>query len=308
MTFTFPKIPSNQLMTFLAVAEFGGVLAAARHLHLSQPAVTTRIRQLEEVAGVPLFIRSSKGMQLTEAGKTLRRYAQSVKDLLEEAGRAIGQENIQNRETLRLAASSTIANYVLPALIAKLDQWHPFAGVEIKVGNSDQVLDWVRAGEFPLGLVEGNAKAQAISLEPFITDEIVPVCSTLANNPKLQGLARRPQTVADLMELPVLWRENGSGTRKVVETALNKAGFPTSAYATIFVLGNTEAIKSAVVEGLGIGFLSRSSIRRELESGILSIIPVKNLQIKRKFHWALPGGGCSGAAAEFKKFAERELR
>lgn len=297
-----PDLSPALLATFLAVAEHGGVLPAARRIHLSQPAVTARIRQLEETLGVTLFLRSVRGMRLTPAGRKLRERARRIRDLLRETAREVGRAAAA-RETLVLAASTTLAAHVLPPLLARFQAARALPGIELAVGNTEQVLAWVRAGRAPLGLVEGRAKAPAVRLQPFLVDEIVPAYAPAAASGELRRAIAAAKTPAELAALPIVWREEGSGTRKVVEAALRKAGVRATALRARFVLGETEAIKSAVLAGLGIAFLSRCSIAPELAAGALQPIAVKNFRIRRVFHWALPGGGLSGAAAEFHAFA-----
>lgn len=299
------QISPAQLATFLAVAEAGGVLAAGRRIHLSQPAVTGRIRQLEETLGVQLFLRSARGMELTQAGRRLRLHAQRIRSLLEDAFQDVtGTGTI---DALVIAASTTIAAHVLPPLLSGFQRRHPVPRIEVTVGNTEEVVARVRDGLAPLGLVEGKTKAPAVRLAPLLVDEILPVYAPRADNPDLLGRARGLRSVSDLARVPILWREAGSGTRTVVEEALAKAGLEPGDLPIRFVLGETQAIKQAVLAGLGIAFFSRCSIERELAQGDLCAIPLGGFRIRRTFSWALPGGGLSGAAAAFHAYAAREL-
>ena len=272
-----PSIDSTQLATFLAVAESGGVLPASRRLNITQPAVTARIQQLEETLAAPLT----------------------------------------------LAASTTPASHILPELFARYraaassgaaegaGAANPLAGLTLRVSNTGQALAWVRTGVAPLALVEGQPKAAGIHLEVFMRDELLPAYAPGAL-PKgilarLQKL-RRPAEFAGL-GIPVLWREEGSGTRRVVENALDRLGMPAGVWSEgIQVGGGTDAMKAAALAGLGIAFLSGCAIRNELASGALRVLPVRALRIPRAFLWALPGAGLSGAAAAFKRFADQEIR
>jgi DNA-binding transcriptional LysR family regulator len=295
------------LATFLEVAEAGGVLPASRNLHLSQPAVTARILQIERALGAQLFLRSARGMELTEPGRRLRVHARRIRHLLDEAARDVGSA-VPDGERLSLAVSMTVAAHVLPPLLARFNERRGLAGIDVSVGNTEQVLEQVRDGLVPLGIVEGRGKAQAVRLAPLLVDEILPVYAPGSANAALIARVGRVRSAADLAALPIVWRESGSGTRKVVEDALLGAGIGRTELRPRFVLGENEAIRSAVLAGLGIGFISRCAIEPELASGVLRAIPVRDFRITRTFRWALPGGGLSGTAAEFHAFAVRELR
>lgn len=293
------------LGTFLAVAEHGGVLPASRHLHLSQPAVTARIRQLEDSLGTALFLRSARGMSLTPAGRRLSVHAREVRRLLRQAAEDVAATAAS--DALTLAASTTLAAHVLPPLLARFHARHPLSALEVSVGNTDQVLARVREGLAPLGMVEGRGKASAVRLTPLLVDEIVPVYAPWPDRPELLAAVRAVRSLGDLMRLPVIWREEGSGTRKVVAAALARAGVSRERLQPRFVLGETESIKAAVRAGMGIGFLSRCTMDRELQAGELLPIAVPRFRIERTFWWALPAGGLPALAARFHAFVTREL-
>lgn len=302
---TGDPITSLQLSTFLAVAENGGVLPAARRLNLSQPAVTARIRQLEETLGAALFLRSSRGMQLTADGQRLLDYARRMAALLAEAAEAVGKPDSAPPQPLTLASSTTPAAHLLPQILAGYQlAGHSLSGFTLRVGNTEQVLDWVRAGTVPLAIVEGQPKAKGIHLELFHKDELLPVWAPATLPQAIAEQIGRVQRAPQIAQLPILWREEGSGTRRVVEAALEKAGVPASAWSRGCQFGGgTDAIKAAVLAGLGIGFLPRCAISTELASNTLRVLPLKSLHIPRAFRWATCGSGLSGVAAAFKKFA-----
>ena len=286
------------------VALCGQVSEASRRLNLSQPAVTAQIRQLEQGAGQALFFRHAGGMRLTPAGTQLLDIAQRMHGLLEEAERRLDLV-APGSDPLALGCSSTLGAYVFPQLLGPfLRELGPRA-VHLEVGNTEQVLGWVRAGRLPLGAVEGLRRAPGLHLEPFLEDEIFPV--RLAKAPRrlsLPDLAAVAE-LADLQGVPLLWRESGSGTREVIERALAKAHPGLGPRPTDLVLGHTEAIKSALLQGLGIAFLSRWSIRGELERGLLERIQLPGLRIRRNFSWVHGTGALSGPAEAFQRAANK---
>jgi DNA-binding transcriptional LysR family regulator len=152
--------------------------------------------------------------------------------------------------------------------------------------------------------VEGKGRAQAVRLLPLLVDEILPVYAPQIDDSALLERIRRTRTLTDLIRLPIVWREAGSGTRNVVTDALVKAGIGRDELRPRIVLGGTESIKNAVLAGIGVAFLSRCSIEQEVASGRLVPIPLRNFRIERTFRWALPGGGLSGTAALFFSFVQ----
>jgi len=294
-----PELDPRRLETFRVVALEGQVSAAARLLNLSQPAVTAQIRQLEAELGKPLFTRHAAGVRLTEAGRLLLDYARRVRRLLEEAGQRL-QAGEAARGELRLGASTTAAAYILPPLIRSFTLQHQPAPLILDVANTDEVLTWVREGRTSLALVEGLTRAPGLSLRSYLRDELVAVRAVKASR-KLAEV----RNLADLAGVPLLWREAGSGTRVVVERALRKARVASGPRSSDLVLGDTEAIKSCVLLGLGIGFLSRWSIHREVQRRMLEVVPFVDLSIQRTFSWVQTGGGLAGQAAAFLRHAQQ---
>jgi len=291
------SLDPRKLETFRVVAQAGQVSGAARSLNLSQPAVTAQIRQLEAEVGRPLFTRHASGVELTGAGRLLLDYARRVHRLLEEAEEQVRAE-LPPGGGLRLGASTTAAAYILPLVLRSFLAAYQPSPLALEVGNTDEVLTWLREGRVPLALVEGLTRAQGLSLQPYLRDELVAVRAVRAPKP-LAGV----RTVADLAAVPLIWREPGSGTRVVVERALRKLRVVRAPRDSDLVVGDTEAIKSCVLLGLGIGFLSRWSIQREVARGGLAVIPLPDLSILRTFSWAQAGGGLAGQAAAFMHWA-----
>jgi DNA-binding transcriptional LysR family regulator len=287
----------RRLETFRVVAQSGQVSGAARGLNLSQPAVTAQIRQLEAEVGRPLFTRHASGVELTEAGRLLLDYARKVRGLLEEAGERVQGATRMGGE-LRLGASTTTAAYVLPSLLRGFLVKHRPAPLVLEVGNTETVLQWVREGRTPLALVEGLTRAPGLALESYLEDELVPVRAS--HGPKALADVR---DAGDLATVPLIWREPGSGTRAVVERALRRARVARAPRASDLVVGDTESIKSCVLLGLGIGFLSRWSIQREARQGLLEVVALADLHIPRAFSWVQGGGGASGQAGAFLRHA-----
>src|SRR5581483_994376 len=286
------------LASFLAVAETRTVSAAAKLLHASQPAVSAHIQSLERQLGTALFRRSVRGMELSDTGRRLVDHARRIQRLVDDVAADLGSAKDPSGRLL-LAASTTLAAHVVPPILAAFAARYPDVSIRMDVGNTDEILERVRQGRVPLGIVEGLGRAPQVQLRPFVDDEILPVSA-----PSVAARIRRP---ADLRRFPILWREVGSGTRAVLERALLRAGLTKDDIAVRYELGSTEAITSAVIAGMGVGFLSEWSIRTEIAQRQLVPLPFAGLRIPRTFRWAIGAGALSGLAALFFDFANRHV-
>jgi molybdate transport repressor ModE-like protein len=289
-------LDSRRLAIFHAVVEAGAITLAAKRLHLSQPAVTANVQQLEAALGKRLLERRARGVAPTDAGRRLLPYAARMESLLEEAVLDVGTRRAPTGP-LVLGASTTVAAYVVPRLVADYTRELGPLPVRVQVANTSQVLAWVEEGLVPLGLVEGPPRAARVRLTPFIDDELLPLVASDA--PRELTQVRK---IADLASVPILWREPGSGTREVVERAL-RASAKRRPAAHDLELGSSEAIKSAVLLGLGIAFASRFVVSTELANGRLRALPLPGLRIMRAFSFAYRGRELTGLAARFHEFA-----
>jgi molybdate transport repressor ModE-like protein len=286
----------NALRLFAAVVEHGGFSRAAEAVHVSQPAVSKAVGELERKAGVPLLERGGRGgrgVRLTEAGEAL--YARARRIFSEERA---AEEELRARRgvelgTLRIGASTTIATYLLPELLATFDRRHP--GVELRVAslNTRAVVERLLAYELDVALVEGPVRATGVEVSRWREDQlevIAPAAHRLAG--------RRGVEAAELAAERFLVREPGSGTRAVSEAALAALGV---APARTLELGSTEAIKRAVAAGLGVAIVSRAALEVELDLGTLSVLAVEGVEITRPLSrlW-LSGRPPSRAARAFE--------
>ncbi|MBC2595783.1 LysR family transcriptional regulator [Ruficoccus amylovorans] len=309
MVNSLPKVDPEWLVTFLTIAECGGVLAASRAMHVSQPALSARLRRLEDAVGQALFDRSAQGMTLTEAGRRLLPVARKLPKVLREAVEAVDPAaGMRLAGPLRLSASTTLADFVLPQLLAEYARTRGVPGLELRVGNTDEVLGAVRSGRVALGAVEGLRRAAGLHLEPFANDEIIPVYSPDRLPRDLQKKLQKVTRVRDLAGLPLLWREPGSGTRRVVEDAFRRRGVPVSELRTDFVLGGTLALRGAALAGLGVAFLPRRTIGQELALGRLAVLEKPGLRVRRTFSWVMVSGTLPAELEAFRHWANARVR
>jgi DNA-binding transcriptional LysR family regulator len=302
----FGGLENFRLRVFRAVAEQMSFRKAAEALHLSQPAVSQHIRALEEEAGVRLFDRvrgEGHGSQisLTEAGRVLLGYANSVAATMVEAQRALAALNDEAMGELRLGASTTVAQYVLPRILGAFSRQYPKVKLSLVSGNTERIVDAVAEEKVELGIIEGPAMRRGVKTERMVQDEMVLIVS-----PNHAWAARKVRAIApgELAKVPLLLREPGSGSRRVVELALKKVGLPLRSLRVAMELDSTEAIISGVEAELGVGFVSRCAVGKVLRLGSVKVIVVEGLEILRDFSFVrLAGTEATGTSAAFQRFA-----
>jgi LysR family transcriptional regulator, transcriptional activator of the cysJI operon len=264
-----------RLKVFRAVAEHLNFRKAAEQLFLTQPAVTLQIKALENDLGMRLFDRTGGKITFTQQGSVLLGYADKLASLASEAERELGCSAGSVSGDLALGASTTIAQYVLPRLIGAFQSEYPKIQFSLQSSNTSEVVRSLLDGKLALGLIEGPARERGVRAEPFMEDELV-----LITPPSFDSDRLAP---GQFLATSLLMREQGSGSRRVVELALEKAGFKLKAFKKVMELDSTEAIKSAVEAGLGVGFVSRWAIAKELELGTLKVAEVTGVRAARHF-------------------------
>jgi DNA-binding transcriptional LysR family regulator len=282
------------LRTFRAVALARSFTEGGRALHLSQPAVSAQIRALERHFGGRLFEVRHRRVHLTAEGEALLPYAERVFSLLREADEAVAGTRGLERGRLVVAASTTIGNYLLPPVVRRFGARYPGIRVEVGIGNTAEVADRVAAEQVPLGMVEAPIDRDDVAARPFGEDELVLIATPA------EPCARRGQIELDeLRRLPLILREPGSRTRWLIERAVEGLGLELHGST---VLGSTEAIKEAVLAGMGLAWVPRATVAREIAAGDLRMVAVSDLAIRRTL-WLLtpPDREPTGAAAAFVK-------
>ena len=267
----------RQVEVFLAVAREKSFSLAAGKIHLSQPTLSEHVRELERELGKPLFFRRGRSVTLTEAGRVFEPYATSVVAAVEGARQAIAELDGLTHGSLLVGASTTPGLYVLPGIIARFRARYPGIELRLQIANSRLIEERVRARELDLGVVGGHMLPPGQEcLAAGLLDELVLVVA-----PRHPWARRRDIPPARLAEAPLLMREEGSATRRVTERALRQAGI---AFRTAMELDHTEAIKQAVMAGLGVAFLSTHAIRGEVATGRIRALRLRGLRIHRHFH------------------------
>ena len=268
----------RQLQIFRAIALTGSTTAAALAVPLSQSAASAALKELERALGARFFDRVGKRLVLNDNGRALLPMALAVLDGAQNLEAAFLSNTQSLAVELRLFSSTTIGNYVLPALLARFREKVPAARLELQIGNTLDVVNAVRDFETDLGFIEGPSHAKDIIVMPWLEDELVIVASP--SHPLAKAAKQRKLKVRQLAAAQWLLREVGSGTRETVEQALlpHLLNFPAS-----MTLGSSEAIKNSVAEGLGVSCLSRSVVRDLVAANRLSVLATALPRLTRRF-------------------------
>jgi len=266
----------NHLAIFYAVAQESSVTLGAERLHISQPAVSKQLQELEKSLGTPLFDRLPRGVRLTEAGQLLAGYARRLFGLEAEVETALAEMRGLERGRLSVGASMTIGGYLLPELLARFHQKYPGIELLLEIANTEEVQQRLLEGTVDVGLTEGLLEHSELETVVFREDEIVVIVP-----PGHPLLSEGTITAARVCQEPFVVREEGSGTRAVVERAFAERGL---APRPAMLLGNIEAIKRAVTAGAGIAMVSALTVGLELEAGKLVVVSVSDLSVRRSLH------------------------
>ena len=287
-----------RLKVFRSVCEQLSFRRAAEELHLSQPAITQQVKALEDELGTRLFDRTGGRVVLTPAGRILKKRAAELAELAAHTQEEIAALSGEHSGLLSAGASTSIAQYVLPRMLGDFKRQHPKVKLQIRSGNTEQVVEWLVEGRISIGLIEGPALRKDLRVEPFMEDELVLLFP--AGHPWSK---RKELTVEDLKGASFLLRERGSGTRRVLEQALERAGLKMREIDVAMELDSSEAIISSVEMGLGIGFVTRAAVLPRLPLGKIATARIKCMRIPRNFSFVYPAGpkpdGLAGALRKF---------
>jgi DNA-binding transcriptional LysR family regulator len=266
----------NLLRSFWHVASAGSVSRAAQTAFISQPALSKAVQELEKQVGLPLLERGPRGVLLTEAGQLLFDHARAIFAIERDAEAALRSFHDLERATLRIGATTTIATYVLPALLAQFQNIHPGVQLKITRDNTRRIEAALCAYELDVALVEGPPHDERLDFKPWREEELV--CIAAPTHP-LAG--RDVVSASELQECAWVMREEGSGTREVIESALAPYGLPPQ---NSLEIGGAEGIKQAVAAGLGIAVVSREAAADQIALGKLKVLRLAEVELRRPFY------------------------
>lgn len=287
-----------RLKVFHAVASRLSFTKAASELFISQPAVSKHIKELEEEVGTKLFDRDGNTITLTPAGAVYRDTTLPIFDIYRNVETEIAALSGEMSGTLRIGASTTVSQYILPEMLSLFKKRYPLINLEVKEGNTEDIENELLKKNIDIAIIEGHTKRTEISYVPLLKDELVLVCNSR------NTLARKTiLTRADLLQQKFVLREEGSGTLDVIRYALKQVSISLSDLPVEIRLNSTESIKSYINHSQCVGLLSVHALRNELKNKELAIVDVEGLSIPRFFHIITLHGKSSVLTERFINFA-----
>ncbi|MBC9910765.1 LysR substrate-binding domain-containing protein [Chitinophaga varians] len=291
-----------RLRVFHTVAKRLSFTKAAEELYISQPAVTKHIHELEQQLGMALFERIGNRIKLTRAGQLVMHHAEIIFTDYRNLEYEINQLKHTQGGLLAIGASTTIAQYLIPPLLAKFNQRYPDVKTSLTNGNTEQIEQALFEKSILLGIIEGSSKNPLLKYVEFARDEIV-----LIGNPKHTYGNGEPLTASELRNIPLLMREHGSGTLEVITDELKRLKLKITDLNVAMYMGSTESIKSYLHHSSCAAFISLQAVQREVEAGEFVVVPIKNFRLIRKLHFTYLQGLQDKLAQLFIKFARQHM-
>jgi DNA-binding transcriptional LysR family regulator len=281
-----------RLKVFLTVSDLGSFTKAAEALYISQPAVTKHVRELEQEYGLSLFERKGNSIQLTEAGSIVRQYAGQIFESYRSLEFELSTLKQQLSGRLRLGASTTIAQYVLPPILAAFNQRFSDISRIIEKAVMDKEID--------LGLVENSSRNKSLKYTPFLNDELVLLTST-----HHQLYKKEPINLKTLTQIPLVLREKGSGTLEVLEKFLRTEGYSLKDLDIRMYLGSSEGIKSYMMASTCCSIVSIRTVEKEVAASQLRILSIEQVRLQRSLSFVHLQGQPEPLSALFMKFVSK---
>lgn len=293
---------TRQLAAFCEVVERRSFSEAAARLGVTQPAVSQQVRALEQRLGTQLLDRSGRRVEPTEAGLRLYRGAQKLLALEEQLLEDVGEPEGPLQGTLEIGASTGPAAIVLPLLLCEFQHANPQLRVELSVFDTQSIVEQVAERRLELGIVGAARRQRSVVFEPFLRDEVILAC------PPGHPFAGRIVDLAELADGPLILMQHGAGVRQMVEDELRRNGRKGRDLETPLELGLQESVRSAVLAGYGVGFISRRAVETDLAARTLAEARVRGLDLARDIYIVRAAGRAGSSAAQaFLAFAREKL-
>jgi DNA-binding transcriptional LysR family regulator len=283
----------HRLKVFCTVAETKSFSKTSEIVHLTQPAVSLQVQALEEMYETKLFDRSTGSIQLTPSGEILYRYAKEILAHYAKVEKEIGRITGLIKGSITIGTGTTFGNYILPNVIIDFKKSHPKIKIHVIFGNNKHIVELLHAGVVDFGIIPDCKPNNKLIVEQIVSDELFIIV------PPLHPWAKKKTiSTADLITEPCVLREDGSATRELMEQVLAKQGISINSLHVALILGSTNSVKEAVERGMGISIASKWAIRREVKSGALKIVPLKEGRMHRWFSIIVQKSAVHGHAVE----------
>ncbi|MEH7334478.1 LysR family transcriptional regulator [Neobacillus drentensis] len=269
----------EELKTFVTLAEVKNFTKTAELLLMSQPSVSLHIKNLEKEFQTKLFLRSPKFLQITPTGEILYDRAKQMITIYEQTKQDILEHHESIKGELKIGASFTIGEYILPSLLIDIQNDYPELDLHVIIGNTEEIVQSVRLYQVDIGMIEGQTNEKEVSVHSFMQDKLFIIAS---NNHEL--VKKKEVSMTDLQNQAWVSRELGSGTREYLNHVIRSNGLKVKSLLSI---SSSQGIKETLINGTGLSLLSQSVIERDVHQGLLSIIKVKNHQFTRTLSYII---------------------
>lgn len=269
-------IDLKKLEVFVKVYEIRNFSKVSQILYLSQPTITIHVKDLEEIFGVKLLDRHTRRVIPTKAGKVVYEYGKEILNLFKKMEKDLLPFKEEEGGLIELGGSTIPGHYILPNIIREFKKIYPKIMIFLKVGDTKEIIEKICSGALEFGLVGAVIKDKNLVFKPCLQDEIVLITSPSFKSEEIE--------LKDLYEIPLIKREEGSGTWKTVVEALEKEGIDIFRLNLVGEMGSTEAVKEAVKSELGWGFVSARAVELETQLNLLKIVSIKGFRIFRNFY------------------------
>lgn len=287
-----------RLKIFYSVAKNLSFTKAAEELYISQPAVTKNIKELESEYDLTLFIRKGNKIELTDAGKILLFHSEKIMDIYKQIRYDFDSMKENFSGTFQLGASTTLGQYLLPALMSQFHSKHPKIKMSLITANTEVIEKYLIEKKIDLGMVEGKPKNKQLKYIPFLKDEIVAIAHTSQEISKKENLS-----LDELKKIPLVLRELGSGSLDIIKAAFQLENIQLKDLNIAMHLGSTEGIKSYLTHANTIGFVSIAAVNKDIKKGEFQVIDIEKIDIRRWFYFVYNQGVPEGNSDLFIKFA-----
>jgi len=280
--------------TFLELCQIKNYTKTAEKLHITQPTVSQHIKHLEEYYGVKLFNYSSKKLNLTAAGKKLYHYTERMSADSREIAKTISNKSA--KQNIKFGATLSVGEFVMPDILNQAMEENPELNFDMLVENTATLLQKLKTGEINFAILEGFFDKTKFGYHLFSREKFIGICSADSK------LSREKIKLDELLDSRLILRENGSGTREILEQILYTNNLNPKSFAETLEIGNLNAIKALVSQGKGISFMYQAAAKRDLEADKISALKIKDFNIQRELNFVYLKD--SVFAEEYRKYFE----
>lgn len=281
----------KQIRSFVTVSDYKSFTHAAEAMFMTQPAVSSQIKSLEETLGLPLIERNDKRVQLTEAGRIFYREAKEILAVYDRVVESMDEFKGLKKGRLALGASTIPGEFLMPRFIGEFRKLYPGITISLTIADTGKVVDLLYERKIDLGVVGAKTETSHVKFIPFLQDQLILIAG-------VDYAIREVISSEDLLNLEMIFREAGSGTRTVVKDCLAAKGIKESDLNVVMELGSTQSVITGVAGNLGVGFVSKWAAEAALKAGVVKQVHINDLDLWRDIFVAVPKNAAATRARE----------